>query len=127
MPLNPYHLEVVSPTQVDKNDCYTLSCVGVTHYINGKAEFIGIEQWKREHYLFKARAHARTLMHARARAHTQHTPHTTHSGDHPHPDFQNVPAVEAVQAVAQRCAQQADRQAAVRQVESTNGALRGLS
>ena len=41
-------------SQVDKNDCYTLSCVGVTHYINGKAEFIGIEQWKREHFLFKA-------------------------------------------------------------------------
>ena len=47
-------LPAVVVAQVDKNDCYTLSCVGVTHYINGKAEFIGIEQWKREHFLFKA-------------------------------------------------------------------------
>jgi len=54
MPINPYHLEIVSHADIDEANFFTLSSFGVTHFINGKPEFSELEQWKREHYLFNA-------------------------------------------------------------------------
>jgi dynein heavy chain len=48
MPMNPYHLEIVSHSEIDESDFFTLSSFGVTHFVNGKPEFTELEQWKRE-------------------------------------------------------------------------------
>ena len=77
MPMNPYHLEIVSHSEIDEvcahnfydtfmplwqktyrstdtkrdlkqSNFFTLSSFGVTHFINGKPEFYELEQWKRE-------------------------------------------------------------------------------
>jgi dynein heavy chain len=49
---NPYHLEIVDNDKIDKNDFYTISRKGVTHFLNGVADFTPLQQWIREYHLF---------------------------------------------------------------------------
>lgn len=37
VPYNPYHLERVSHSEINKNDYYTMSAKGVTHFKDGEA------------------------------------------------------------------------------------------
>jgi hypothetical protein len=47
-PTNPYHLQVLPQDMIDRNDYFTLSLHGVTHYHKGVPEFLDLEEWKRE-------------------------------------------------------------------------------
>ena len=47
-PTNPYHLQVLPQGMIDRNDYFTLSLHGVTHYHKGVPEFLELEEWKRE-------------------------------------------------------------------------------
>jgi hypothetical protein len=51
-PPNPYHLKVMPHEKCDKNEYFTLSLHGVTHFVGGRPEFTDLEQWKRERFLF---------------------------------------------------------------------------
>jgi dynein heavy chain len=50
---NPYNLRIVPHAEVDQEDFYTMSASGVTHFVNGVAEFTPLDQWKREYELFE--------------------------------------------------------------------------
>ncbi|RKP20476.1 dynein heavy chain 6, axonemal, partial [Rozella allomycis CSF55] len=49
---NPYDLTIVDFLEIDKQNFYTLSAKGVTHFVQGKAEFTALHQWIREYHLF---------------------------------------------------------------------------
>lgn len=49
---NPYDLEIVPHGSVDKDDFYTMSALGVTHFHKGNAEFTPLDQWEREYFLY---------------------------------------------------------------------------
>eukprot|EP00741_Cyanophora_paradoxa_P000409 tig00000404_g400.t1 len=49
---NPYNLEIVPFAKVNQSDYYTISASGVTHFVNGIADYTPLDQWKREQYLF---------------------------------------------------------------------------
>ena len=49
---NPYDLEVVNHSNVNENHFYTMSAAGVTHFIDGQAEFTPLDQWEREFHLY---------------------------------------------------------------------------
>ncbi|QDZ24237.1 heavy chain of dynein [Chloropicon primus] len=49
---NPYDLEVVNHSDIDEDHFYTMSAAGVTHFIDGQAEFTPLDQWKREYHLY---------------------------------------------------------------------------
>ena len=49
---NPYNLKIVSHAEADHDDFYTLSRAGVTHIVNGVAEFTPLDQWEQEYQLF---------------------------------------------------------------------------
>eukprot|EP00033_Pygsuia_biforma_P005221 GCRY01005741.1.p1 GENE.GCRY01005741.1~~GCRY01005741.1.p1 ORF type:complete len:420 (+),score=56.62 GCRY01005741.1:165-1424(+) len=49
---NPYKLKIVPHSMVNKEDYFTLSASGVTHFVKNTADFIALEQWQREHDLF---------------------------------------------------------------------------
>jgi len=51
-PLNPYHIEVVTHSQVDPNNYLTMSSFGVTHFIEGQPNFTDLERWQWEHRIF---------------------------------------------------------------------------
>jgi hypothetical protein len=51
-PTNPYHLQVLPQDMIDRNDYFTLSLHGVTHYHKGVPEFLDLEEWKRERWAF---------------------------------------------------------------------------
>jgi len=48
----PYDLKVVPHSEVDPDHFYTLSSSGVTHVLNGVTEFIPLERFEREFFLF---------------------------------------------------------------------------
>lgn len=48
----PYDLRVVPHSDVDPNHFYTMSASGVTHILDGEAEFITLERFEREFHLF---------------------------------------------------------------------------
>lgn len=52
IPKNPYHLKVLPNEKCDKKDYYTLSLHGITHFLEGRPDFIELEEWKRERFLF---------------------------------------------------------------------------
>ncbi|EFC46212.1 axonemal dynein heavy chain [Naegleria gruberi] len=53
-PYNPYKLQIVSHASIaDKPDYYTLSATGVTHFINGEADFTPLTRWVQEHDTFQ--------------------------------------------------------------------------
>jgi hypothetical protein len=47
----PYDLEIVSHSQIDRNDYHTMSRAGVTHFYKGDTEFTALDQWEREYFL----------------------------------------------------------------------------
>ena len=49
---NPYDLEVVNHSDIDESHFYTMSAAGVTHFIDGQAEFTPLDQWEREYHLY---------------------------------------------------------------------------
>ena len=49
---NPYDLEVVNHSDIDEDHFYTMSAAGVTHFIDGQAEFTPLDQWEREYNLY---------------------------------------------------------------------------
>ena len=51
-PANPYHLKIVSHSEIDEEYFFTISASGVTLYNHGSAEFTALTQWHREYYLF---------------------------------------------------------------------------
>ncbi|KNE58518.1 hypothetical protein AMAG_04085 [Allomyces macrogynus ATCC 38327] len=51
---NPYDLVITEYENVDKNDFYTLSESGVTHFTSTATDFTPLQQWIREHRVFNA-------------------------------------------------------------------------
>jgi len=52
-PYNPYDLEIVPHHLANKDDYYTLSAQGVTHFKNGAdADFTSLDQWLKEYEIF---------------------------------------------------------------------------
>lgn len=49
---NPYDLDIVPHSQIDKRNFYTMSALGVTHYVLDQAEFTPLDQWEREYFLY---------------------------------------------------------------------------
>ena len=41
---NPYRLEIVDHSEIRPNDYYTMSASGVTHFMDGVAEFTPLDQ-----------------------------------------------------------------------------------
>ncbi|KAG2381746.1 hypothetical protein C9374_006130 [Naegleria lovaniensis] len=53
-PYNPYKLQIVPHAFInDKIDYYTMSASGVTHFINGEADFTPLSRWIQEHDTFQ--------------------------------------------------------------------------
>jgi dynein heavy chain len=53
---NVYHFKVVSYSQINQDDYFTLSEAGVTHFMGGQGgsstEFTSLDQYEREYYLY---------------------------------------------------------------------------
>lgn len=49
---NPYNLEVVNHSDIDESHFLTMSAAGVTHFIDGQADFTPLDQWEREYHLY---------------------------------------------------------------------------
>ncbi|KNC55366.1 dynein heavy chain [Thecamonas trahens ATCC 50062] len=49
---NPYKVAIVSHAGIDSSDYFTLSSSGVTHFVEGVAEFVPLVQWLREYLLY---------------------------------------------------------------------------
>ena len=49
---NPYKAKIVPHESLDESDYYTLSSAGVTHFVDGIAEFVPLKQWLREYHLY---------------------------------------------------------------------------
>jgi len=43
-----YDLKVVTHTEINPADYYTMSAAGVTHFHDGRADFNSLDQWERE-------------------------------------------------------------------------------
>ena len=51
-PANPYELVVVKHSRIDKNDYFTISSMGITHYCNGDISITALDDWVREYGLY---------------------------------------------------------------------------
>lgn len=48
-PFNPYNLEIVPHSKINKDNYYTMSSKGVTHFQNGQASYVSLDKWIQEH------------------------------------------------------------------------------
>ena len=58
---NPYDLDIVSHAEVNPRDFYTMSSAGVTHFVDGSADFTPLDQFEREYHLVQPSVHARRI------------------------------------------------------------------
>lgn len=49
---NPYHLALTHHARIDPNDYYTVSRLGVTHFAYQSSEFLTMEAFERENYIY---------------------------------------------------------------------------
>mmetsp|Transcript_11032 Transcript_11032/g.41100 ORF Transcript_11032/g.41100 Transcript_11032/m.41100 type:complete len:2117 (-) Transcript_11032:6020-12370(-) len=52
-PFNPYNLEIVPHSKIIKDNYYTMSAKGVTHFQNGEASYVSLDKWVKEHDNYK--------------------------------------------------------------------------
>lgn len=49
---NPYNLVLTNHAHIDPNDYYTVSRLGITHFAHNSSEFMPLEKFERENYLY---------------------------------------------------------------------------
>lgn len=55
MTRSPFDLEIRSYVDIDRHNFYTMSSQGVTHMLDGEAEFYTLEDFEKEFFLFQVR------------------------------------------------------------------------
>jgi hypothetical protein len=58
---NPYHLTVTNHSGINPDDYYTASRLGITHFAHNSSEFVALEKFEREHYIYSLIVKVRLL------------------------------------------------------------------
>lgn len=51
---NPYNLALATHAEIDPNDYYTVSRLGITHFSHNSSEFVPLDKFEQEHYQYSA-------------------------------------------------------------------------